>query len=65
MSPLLLTILIAFFIVASAIALLAIGWLITGKSKMTPGACGRAPTAKKNDSCGDETSCSLCDKNKK
>lgn len=65
MSPLLLTILIAFVIVAAAVALLAISWLITGQSNMKPGACGRAPSAKKDESCGDENSCSLCDKNKK
>lgn len=63
MSTLLLTLAIAFIIVIIAIGFLAIGWLITGKSSIRPGACGRDPT-KKQDSleCGPETksSCHLC-----
>ena len=41
MSTLLLTLLIAFVIVAIAVGLLAIGWPLTGKSRMQAGACGR------------------------
>lgn len=63
MSTLLLTIFIAFVIVVVAISFLAIGWLITGKSKVQPGACGRDPTKKRDQKdCGDTTSCSLCEK---
>jgi hypothetical protein len=66
MSTLLLTLLIAFVIVAIAISLLAIGWLITGKSKISPGSCGRDPTKKRNDQggCGSQSNCSLCEPEK-
>lgn len=56
MSNLFLTLVIAFVIIVFAIALLAIGWLITGKTKIEK-ACGRDPTKKKDDSCG---SCDVC-----
>lgn len=63
MSTLLLTLAIAFFIVVLAIALLGIGWLITGKSKLQAGACGRDPTHKADakEGCGTKISCQLCD----
>ncbi len=64
MSVLLLTLAIAFIIIVIAIAFLGIGWLITGKSKLRPGACGRDPTKKRDSSeCGTGTdvSCTLCD----
>ena len=60
MPPLLLTILLACAVALGAIALLGISWLITGKSKLQPGACGRDPTKKRDDSpCG--TTCHLCE----
>lgn len=63
MSTIVLTIIIAFIIVLLAVGLLAIGWLITGKSKIRPGACGRDPTKKRNESCEDDkASCGLCEK---
>lgn len=64
MSTLLLTLTLAFVIIAIAIALLAISWLITGKSKIRPGACGRDPTKKqeKTDECGTDVSCIVCKK---
>lgn len=64
MSTLLLTLALAFVFIVIAIALLAMSWLITGKSKMRPGACGRDPTKKqeKDDSCGTDSSCGLCKK---
>lgn len=63
MSTLLMTLLFACVVVVIAIALLAIGWLITGKSRMQPGACGRAPGKKsKKEGCGTESSCDLCDR---
>ena len=66
MSTLPLTLGLAFIIIMIAIALLAIGWLCTGKSKMQPGACGRDPNQKKTQDkdCGSTVSCQLCDKPK-
>ena len=64
MSTLLLTLVIAFVIVVIAIGLMAIGWLITGRSRIQPGACGRDPNKKRNDreECGTSVSCQLCEK---
>lgn len=56
MSNLFLTLVIAFVFIVFAIALLAIGWLITGKTKIEK-ACGRDPTKKKDDQCH---SCEVC-----
>lgn len=63
MSSLLLTLAIAFIIVLISIGLLAIGWLISGKARIRPGACGRDPH-KNREECGTSTSCQLCDQNK-
>jgi hypothetical protein len=49
-SNLFLTLVIAFVIIVFAIALLAIGWLITGKTRVEK-ACGRDPIKKKEGSC--------------
>jgi hypothetical protein len=62
MSTLLVTLLISFIIVTLATALLAIGWLLTGKQKLKPGACGRDPNKQKSDGCGANQSCQLCEK---
>lgn len=63
MSTLLLTLAIAFIIVVLAIGLMAIGWLITGKSRLQPGACGKDPNKKRSkENCGTETNCQLCEK---
>lgn len=65
MSTLILTLSIAFVIVLIAVAALAIGWLLTGKSILRAGACGRDPTKKRDDkSCGPQASCTLCEKPK-
>lgn len=56
MPNLFLTLVIAFVIIVFAIALLAIGWLITGKTKIEK-ACGRDPTKKKDESCH---ACDIC-----
>ncbi len=56
MSNLFLTLVIAFVIIVFAIALLAIGWLITGKTKIQKG-CGIDPNKKKDDNCN---SCEIC-----
>jgi len=62
MSTLLLTLVLAFLIIAVAIGLMAIGWFITGRSRLQPGACGRDPTKKRNTECGTSSSCQICDK---
>lgn len=55
-----LTLLLSCGIVLAAVALLGISWLLTGKSKLQPGACGRDPTKKRGgEECGG--SCQLCD----
>lgn len=64
MDNLILTLTIAFVLIAIALSLLGIGWLITGKSKIKPGACGRLPNKNKDDSCGDKTLCDLCENDK-
>lgn len=56
MSNLFLTLVIAFVFIVFAIALLAIGWLITGKTKIES-SCGKDPTKKMDGSC---QSCDLC-----
>ena len=64
MSTLLFTLGIAFVIVLIAVGLLAISWLLTGKSTLKPGACGRDPTHKQDpkEGCGTTVSCQLCKK---
>ena len=56
MSNLFLTLVIAFVIIVFAIALLAIGWLITGKTRIEK-ACGRDPSKKKDENC---QACEIC-----
>lgn len=57
-----LTVILSCGIVLAAVALLGISWLLTGKSSLQPGACGRDPTKKRRDEeCG---SCQLCDEDK-
>lgn len=62
MSTLLTTLVIAFVIVVLACGLLGIGLLLTGKSKIKAGACGKDPTKKQDESeeCG-TSRCSLCE----
>jgi hypothetical protein len=57
-SNLFLTLIIAFVIIVLAIACLAIGWLITGKTRLQKGACGRDPTKKQDESC--QSICEIC-----
>lgn len=63
-SNLFLTLLIAFIVIVLALASLAIGWLITGRARIER-SCGKDPTKKKDENCGDSTSCDLCDSPKK
>jgi hypothetical protein len=63
MSTVLFTIIAAFFLVLTAVGLLGIGWLLTGKSKIKPGACGRDPHKMRDEDCSsDQVSCGLCKK---
>lgn len=59
-SNLFLTLVIAFILIVIAIAALAVGWLITGRTKLQTGACGRNPSQKKGESCNDNQSCNVC-----
>lgn len=65
MSTFLLTLAIAFIVVVIAIAFLAFGWLVTGKSKIRPGSCGRDPTKKRDDEDCSKSACNLCEREKK
>lgn len=67
MSTLLLTISLAFVIVIVAVAFLGIGKLITGRSKLQLGACGRDPNKQRDEKsgCGKSSHCSLCDQDNK
>jgi len=67
MSTIFLTVLIAFVIVVFALACLGVGKLITGRSKLQIGMCGRDPNKKRDDKsgCGTSKHCSLCDQDKK
>lgn len=58
MSNLFLTLVIAFVIIVIALACLSIGWLITGKTKIERGACGRDPNKKMDDEC--DSVCNVC-----
>lgn len=58
MPNLFVTLVIAFVLIVLAIASLAIGWLITGKTKIERGSCGRDPTQKRDENC--RTPCELC-----
>jgi len=63
MSPFITTVILAFGFVALALALLGIGWLITGKSRMIHGACGMDPNKVRDKRCGtNKISCGLCKK---
>lgn len=64
MSTLFLTLILSFIIVLIAIFALAIGWLITGKSIIKRGSCGRAPRKKEDEDCGTDISCDLCSNTK-
>jgi hypothetical protein len=67
MSNLLFTFILAFVVIALGMALLLIGWIITGKSRFRGGSCGRFPGKKSNEKNGCETTagCEVCDKNEK
>lgn len=62
MSTLLITLGMAFAVVIISLTLLGISWLLTGKSRLRIGMCGRVPKKGKEDNsgCGSDQSCSLC-----
>jgi hypothetical protein len=67
MNSMIITLLIAVFIILLCIGLLGIGLVLTGKSKIRGGMCGRVPTKKRDESdgCGSNITCSLCSPNNK
>jgi hypothetical protein len=64
MSTIFATLIIAFIIFALCVALLGISRLITGKSRLRIGMCGRIPIKKKDkdSGCGTQYTCGLCSK---
>lgn len=62
MSTLIITLLVAFVATVSAITLLAIGWLISGRSRVVRGGCGMDPKKLRDGQCGDSHNCALCDR---
>ncbi|MDP1836702.1 MAG: hypothetical protein Q8K75_12355 [Chlamydiales bacterium] len=63
MSTFLTTAAIAAIIVVLAILLMAVGWLLTGKSKIIRGACGMDPKKRQESDCGSDIRCDLCEHN--
>lgn len=61
MSTLTMTLIGAFIVTVLAITCLAIGWLISGRSRIVRGSCGMDPKKKPDESCGTKTHCALCD----
>jgi hypothetical protein len=62
MAAIAMTVLIAFFVIAGALACLGIGLWLTGKPKIKPGACGRDPNKTREEGCGTTANCQLCEK---
>jgi hypothetical protein len=63
MDALFITLGIAFTCILVAVAMLGVSWLITGKSSLKPGSCGRDPHKKRDsEECGKSASCGLCEK---
>ena len=49
-----------YFFLFVALLLLAAGWVLTGRSRIQPGACSRNPSKRNNEDCGKDVSCQLC-----
>lgn len=64
MSTFSITLLVTFAIIIICLSLLGISMLLTGKSRLRVGMCGRVPTKKrgKDSGCGNEYTCGLCGK---
>jgi hypothetical protein len=58
------TILISAVVVLLAVAGLAIGIILTGKSKLNVRRCGWDPHKKRDESCGKKIKCPLCQSEK-
>jgi hypothetical protein len=56
---------IAVILIVAGLAVLGIGFLLTGKHRFRLGSCGTDPTKNKNGSCGTKRHCSLCDNEEK
>jgi hypothetical protein len=66
MSTLLMTVIIACIVCFLGLILFGISWILTGRSRLQPGACGRDPTKKREDSeCGTKSACQLCERPEK
>lgn len=61
MSTLMITLLVAFVVTVCAITCLAIGWLISGRSRIVRGSCGMNPKQAKNAQCGKDVRCGICE----
>lgn len=61
MSTLMITLLVAFIATVFAITCLAIGWLISGRSRIVRGSCGMDPHRRRDTHCGKDMQCSLCE----
>ena len=55
------SLLLAVVFVLIAVGVISIGWILTGKSGVRLGMCGRNP----KEDCGKSISCSLCEKTDK
>jgi len=62
MSSFAVTLIITIVLVGLAIAGLAIGLILTGKSKLRRGSCGLDPTKLRDNECDKEKSCNVCSK---
>jgi hypothetical protein len=61
MSTLMITLLVAFIATVFAITCLAIGWLISGRSRIVRGSCGMNPKRPQDASCGKDVHCAICE----
>lgn len=64
MTSILITLMVAFGLIILAISALSIGWLLSGKSKLTKGACGSDPNKMRSSGCGNEVKCGICEDEK-
>jgi len=62
MKTALVTFILTFAIIFIALCMLGISWLLTGKSRLRVGMCGRTPTQKRDakNGCGKDITCGLC-----
>ena len=63
MTSFVITLLLAFAVVAAALVLMGISWWLTGSLRIRGGTCGRDPTKPRDkNSCGNDITCGLCGK---